>query len=310
MNKIVWTACFIGTLVLALLVRLPLLAGKVLPDTISVEVNLVDVLITVSDKHGRPITSLTQDSFTVFEDESPQTITSFNRETDLPLAIVVLIDTSGSIRDKLRFEQAAAKEFFCSTLRPGVDKAALLSFETGVEVVQDYTDNPLALADAVTHTRWGGGTSLYDAVYQAVEKLATQQGRKIVILISDGKDTTSHFLPDETLESALRHEVTIYTISTNSAGESPHKAEKGNDTLKTLAAVTGGEAFLPEKLEDVAKGFRRITMDLRTQYKISYHSTNPRRDGAFRKIRLEVGDKHYRVNARAGYYALPPAKAE
>ena len=139
-------------------------------------------------------------------------------ETDLPLTIALLVDTSGSIRDKLKFEQEAAIEFFYSTLHRGKDKGMVISFDSGVDLLQDFTDNPETLADAVRKIRAGGGTSLYDAIYLAVnEKLANQPGRLVIILISDGDDNSSRISLTETLELAQRRNVAIYAISTNSA---------------------------------------------------------------------------------------------
>ena len=151
-------------------------------DTLSVNVNLVDLLYTVADKKGRFITSLRKEDFKVYEDDKNQVISNFTAETDLPLTIALLVDTSGSIRDKLRFEQEAAIEFFYSTLHRGKDKAMVISFDSGVDLLQDFTDNPETLADAVRKIRAGGGTSLYDAVYLAVnEKLASQPGRLVIV---------------------------------------------------------------------------------------------------------------------------------
>src|SRR3954471_23308850 len=167
--------------------------GKPTEDqTLSVNVDLVDLLVSVADKKGKFITNLKKEDFKVFEDERVQSITNFSSETDLPLTIALLVDTSGSIRDKLRFEQEAAIEFFYSTLRKGKDKALIISFDSGVDLQQDFTDDPEALANAVRKIRAGGGTSLYDAVYLAVtEKLAEQDGRRVLIMISDGDDNSS-----------------------------------------------------------------------------------------------------------------------
>src|SRR2546426_8691200 len=137
-------------------------------QTISVNVDLVNILFTVADKKGKFVTNLRKDDFRVFEDEKAQSITNFSSETDLPLTIALLVDTSGSIRDKLKFEQEAAIEFFYSTLQRGKDKAVVVSFDSAVELNQDYTDDPEKLADAVRKIRAGGGTSLYDAIYLAV----------------------------------------------------------------------------------------------------------------------------------------------
>src|SRR3989454_4058864 len=139
-------------------------------QTLSVNVDLVNILFTVADKKGKFVTNLRKDDFRVFEDERTQTITNFSSETDLPLTIALLVDTSGSIRDKLRFEQEAAIEFFYSTLRRGKDKALVISFDSGVDLLQDFTDDPEKLSDAVRKIRAGGGTSLYDAIYLGVNE--------------------------------------------------------------------------------------------------------------------------------------------
>src|SRR4051812_18261287 len=158
-------------------------------QTLSVNVDLVNILFTVADRRGKFVTNLKKDDFRVFEDEKPQVITNFSGETDLPLTIALLVDTSGSIRDKLQFEQRAATEFFYSTLQRGKDKAMIISFDSGVDLIQDFTDDPEKLAGAVQKIRAGGGTSLYDAIYLAVtQKLSGQQGRRVVILITDGDD--------------------------------------------------------------------------------------------------------------------------
>src|ERR1044071_4412340 len=154
-------------------------------QTISVEVNLVNIFFPVTDRKGKFVTNLKKEDFKVFEDDRPQAITNFSSETNLPLTIALLVDTSGSIRDKLKFEEEAAIEFFYSTLRRGQDKALVISFDSGVELLQDFTDDPEKLANAVKKIRAGGGTSLYDAIYLSVtQKLSGQQARRAVILIT------------------------------------------------------------------------------------------------------------------------------
>jgi Ca-activated chloride channel family protein len=178
------------------------------PDiTISVPVDLVNILFTVADRKGKFVTNLKKDDFKVFEDEKPQGITNFSSESNLPLTITLLVDTSGSIRDKLKFEEEAAIEFFYSTLQRGKDKALVISFDSGVELLQDFTDDPEKLADTIRKIRAGGGTSLYDAIYLAIkEKLANQDGRRIVILISDGDDNSSRVSLTETLDAAQKND--------------------------------------------------------------------------------------------------------
>src|SRR5262245_20363610 len=279
-------------------------------QTISVEVNLVNILFTVADRKGKFVTNLKKDDFKVFEDDRVQAITNFSSENNLPLTIALLVDTSGSIRDKLRFEEEAAIEFFYSTLQRNKDTALVISFDSGVDLLQDFTDDPEKLADKIRKIRAGGGTSLYDAIYLAVnQKLAGQNGRRVVIVISDGDDNSSRVSLTETLESAQRNEVTIYAISTNSTAFFGSKEqERGDKTLKKLAEETGGKAFFPLKIQDLASSFLDIHDELRSQYQIGYRPTNAKQDGTFRRIRVDVADKRYKTRARSGYY-MPKAAA-
>ena len=279
-------------------------------QTLSVNVDLVNILFTVADRKGKFVTNLKKDDFRVFEDERPQIITNFSSETDLPLTIALLVDTSGSIRDKLQFEQRAATEFFYSTLQRGKDKAMIISFDSGVDLIQDFTDDPEKLAGAVQKIRAGGGTSLYDAIYLAVtQKLSGQPGRRVVILITDGDDNSSRISLTETLEAAQKNDVTVYSISTNSTGYFGSKEqERGDKTLKKFANETGGKPFFPLKIQDLASSFVDIREELRAQYQIGYRPSNGRLDGTFRKIRVDVADKRFKVRARTGYY-MPKAGA-
>jgi VWFA-related protein len=282
------------------------------PDTelqrsspILVDVDLVNMVFAVLDKKGRFVTDLKEDQFTVFEDNELQRITNFSRETDLPLTVALVIDTSGSIRDKLRFEQEAAVEFFLTSLRAGTDKGLIITFDSSVDLLQDYTDDPQRLADAVKKITAGGGTSLYDALYLAVaEKLSGQKGRRVIILITDGDDNSSRVSMTETLEAAQHYDVVIYAISTNRiAGLRTRDMERGDNVLKTFADETGGRVFSPTKIHEMTKGFQSISSELRAQYTLAYRPTNVQRDGAFRRVRIEVSDKRLKPRARPGYYA-------
>jgi VWFA-related protein len=286
--------------------EVPATAGD--DQTLSVNVDLVNILFTVADKRGKFVTNLKKDDFRVFEDERSQAITNFSSETDLPLTIALLVDTSGSIRDKLQFEQRAATEFFYSTLQRGKDKAMIISFDSGVDLIQDFTDDPERLAGAVQKIRAGGGTSLYDAIYLAVtQKLSGKQGRRVVILITDGDDNSSRISLTETLEAAQKNDVAVYAISTNSTTSSSSKEqERGDKTLKKFAGETGGKAFFPLKIQDLATSFVDIREELRAQYQIGYRPSNGRLDGTFRKIRVDIADKRFKVRARSGYY-MPKA---
>jgi VWFA-related protein len=176
--------------------------------------------------------------------------------------------------------------------------------------LQDFTDDPQKLANAVQKIRAGGGTSLYDALYLAVtQKLAGQQGRRIAILITDGDDNSSRISLTETLEAAQKNDVTVYAISTNSTGYFGSKEqERGDKTLKKFANETGGKPFFPLKIQDLATSFVNIHEELRAQYQIGYRPSNGKMDGTFRKIRVDVADKRFNVRARTGYY-MPKAGA-
>lgn len=272
--------------------------------TISVDVALVDVPFTVTDRRGRSIRNLKQQHFKVYEDDRLQSIKNFSAEANLPMTIALLVDTSGSVREKLRFEQEAAVHFFQSTLVPRKDRAVVLSFDTRVDLVQDFTDDSDTLAKAVRKMRAGGGTALYDAVHLAVtRKLAGQDGRRIIVMITDGDDTSSRLPMVTALEDAQRNDVIIYAISTNSSGLGGEKNKQGDDTLKKFSEATGGKVFFPDKIEDLSSNFSDIKEELRFQYALAYTPTNLLRDGAFRRIRIEPANKDHVARARTGYFA-------
>lgn len=277
------------------------------PDpTIVVDVDLVNVFFAVTDRRGRLLTGLTRDEFRVYEDNELQTISSFDSETDLPLTIALLIDTSGSVRDKLRFEQEAAIEFFYSTIERRRDQGMLVAFDSGVDLIQDFTDDPETLAEGVRKIRAGGGTSLYDAIYLSInEKIVNQpEGRRVLIVISDGDDNASRISLTETLEAAQKNNVSIYTISTNSTANFPSREQRrGDRTLQSFADETGGHAFFPFELQELAVNFQDISEELRSQYTLGYVPTNLARDGTYREIEVKAIDDDNRVKARKGYYA-------
>jgi VWFA-related protein len=285
--------------------RLAISQAPTNPNKIKVRVDLVNVLMTVTNKKHHLVTDLTKDDFQVFEDSKPQTIRYFSRETNLPVRIGVLIDTSNSVRDRLRFEQEAAVDFLNTTLRPGKDMAFVEAFDVEVQMVQDYTDDMEKLSKAIGSLLAGGVTSLYDAIYfSCKEKMLffpppEPYLRRIMIIISDGEDNQSERTREEALAMAQRAEVTIYTISTNRSG----LPGRGDKVLRRLAEETGGRAFLPFEASDLAANFHEISRELRSQYSLAYISTNRAHDGAFRTITIEPPEKRLRVRAKAGYFA-------
>lgn len=288
---------------------------------IRIEVGLVNVVFSVTDRRSRHVSGLGPDDFVVYEDGVRQEIKFFSSETNLPLRIGLLIDTSNSVRPRFQFEQEAAIDFLHTVLRPKVDKAFVIGFDVTPVVVQDFTDDPQALADAIRELRAGGGTGLYDAIYLAAKmKLAEGSGsdfRKMLIVLTDGNDTTSVVTREEALEMARRHEVTIFTVSTSAppikySGESTKlqnpcevMGEEGDKVLRRFADATGGTFYCPFSTIDVGRSFERIANELRSQYTLAYTPTNRIRDGRFRQITIEPRRENLRVHHRPGYYATP-----
>jgi Ca-activated chloride channel family protein len=265
----------------------------------------VNVVFTVTDKHNRYIKDLSKNDFKVIDDEKAvEDIRSFRRESDLPLQVGLLIDASNSIRDRFKFEQEAAIEFLNQTIRPKYDQAFVVGFDTEFEVTQDFTDSTEALSRGVRALRPGGGTAMYDAIYRTCrEKLLksaqTSDVRRAIILVSDGEDNYSRVTRDESIEMALRANVIVYTISTNfpSGGD-------GDKVLQKIADATGGRAFQPFQLSDVANAFARIQDDLRSQYALSYRPAEFHHDGRYRTIEITAQNrKGLKVRSRHGYYA-------
>jgi len=274
--------------------------------TIHAIVNEVNVVFTVTDKHGRYIKDLTKDDFKVIDDGRPaQEIRSFHRETDLPLQLGLLVDASNSVRDRFKFEQESAIEFLNQTVRPTYDKAMVVGFDATPEVTQDFTDDTGLLSHGVRMLRPGGGTALYDALYYACrDKLGKQPQtgpiRRAIILLSDGDDNQSHVSREEAIEMAQRVEAIVYTISTNVTGSS----SAGDKILQRISDATGGRAFFPFQITDVANFFAEIQDELRSQYALSYKPANFIADGRFRTIEiLAQNRKNLRVRTRHGYYA-------
>jgi Ca-activated chloride channel homolog len=288
---------------------------------ISITTGAVHLVATVADRHHNLVKDLDQNDFKVFEDDQQQKITFFGRETNLPLRIAVLLDTSNSIRPRLKFEQEAAIDFLSNVIRRGKDQAFLMTFDNEPEVIQDYTDNVDVLSRAIESQRAGGGTALRDAIYLATAKLAKAplppppdlQIRRVMVVISDGDDNLSDHSKSETLESVERGEVAIYSISTSTDWlavdtDQPKKYMKtpGDTVLEEFADLSGGRVFFPYKVDDLEESFQDIGTELRSQYFVAYAPTNADFNGRYRKIRVEVDRKGLIVRTRKGYYAVAP----
>ncbi|HKW32083.1 MAG TPA: VWA domain-containing protein [Candidatus Acidoferrum sp.] len=292
------------------------------------EVNLVDVLFTVLNRRNKLVPDLGQGDFKVFDEGKPQEIRYFSKQSDLPLRIGMLLDTSNSIRDRIKFEQDASVSFLFSVLRRNKDEAFVMTFDDEPQIVQAFTSDTGALRDQIIGTRAGGGTAIYDAIYEACSKQLNHPPRpvgdqpdvvrRVMILISDGEDNLSLHTRSEAIELAQRTSVVIYSISTSTQWvaleeTNPEKTSNrkfhltdGDKILRDLAEETGGRAFFPYHVDDLDQSFQDIGDELRNQYSIAYQPANYVLDGRYHKIRLEVPDhKGYQVRARRGYYARP-----
>jgi VWFA-related protein len=289
-------------------------------------VNLVDVLFTVLNRRNKLVPDLDKDDFKIFDDNKPQSIRYFSRQTDLPLRIGMLLDTSNSIRDRLKFEQDAATSFLFSVIRHNRDQAFVMTFDDQPNILQAFTDDAGRLRDEIVNTRAGGGTAVYDAIYNACRDQLSHPPRppgdqpdvvrRVMILISDGDDNLSNHTRGEAIEMAQRTSVVIYSISTSTqwiqlsqtdpsklADRKTHLTE-GDKILQDLAQETGGRAFFPYHVDDLDQSFQDIGDELRNQYSIAYNPSTSILDGKYHKIRIEIPDhKGYQVRARRGYFA-------
>ncbi|HZD94173.1 MAG TPA: VWA domain-containing protein, partial [Candidatus Sulfotelmatobacter sp.] len=233
----------------------------------------------------------------------PRQILDFSAETDLPLRVGLLIDASNSIRDRFLFEQDAAISFLHQIIRPRTDKAFVLAFDEVWDLTQDFTGDLDKLTRGIKVIRPGGGTALWDAVFYAcrdklMKEKETGPVRRAIILVSDGDDNQSRVLRQEAIEMAQRAGVIVYTISTNLS----NNPDEGDRSLKMLAETTGGQAFFPFKLQDVANAFHDINEELRSQYSVFYKPDNFEANGQFRPIQIVAENKKYKVRAKKGYF--------
>jgi VWFA-related protein len=272
---------------------------------ISVDVTRVNLQFTVSDKKGRFVNNLSKGDFEIVEAKKQQEIVEFTSESDLPLRLAILIDTSNSIRERFKFQQEAAIDFINTAIRPRQDKATVVSFDMSAELVADLTDDSDKLATAIRGLRPGGGTAMYDAIYFACrDKLMQDQPmhkyRRAMVILSDGDDNQSRWTREQALEMAHKADVVIYSISTNQLGIE----SEGDKILKYFAQETGGLAFFPFKAQDMAQDFENIANELRHQYNVLFRPEPFKADGLYHAVKVMVKNrKDLVVRARHGYYA-------
>ncbi len=256
------------------------------------EVNRVILWVTVTDKSDHLVGDLTKDSFTVYEDGAPQTIRDFLLE-DRPITMAIVLDSSGSMRDSLPdVHQAAAS--FVETLRPQ-DKSLVIDFDDKVFLLQDLTGEQAQLKEAVNSTEALGSTALYDALHAAFRKLRGIEGRKAIVLLTDGDDTSSQFAYNRIVEEAKAQSVLLYAIGLGDVKKS---------VLKELSETTGGRAFFVTKAKDLAEVYKKVAEELRRQYYLSYSTTNKNWDGRFIKLEVKSSNPDWTVRARRGYFAV------
>jgi VWFA-related protein len=278
-------------------------------ETIKVQVNEVNLIFTVTDKHGKFITGLKRENFGLLDDgRPPLAVLRFTQQTNLPLRVGIMLDTSSSIRQRFQFEQDSAIEFLLQILHRD-DRAFVEGFDIQTDLAQDFTNNVDLLNQGIRKLRPGGGTALFDALYktckdQMLPLQETGAVRRALILVSDGDDNYSRVEESDAIKMCQRADTIVYTISTNI---SPSK-DKGDDVLKAISEATGGQPFYPIRLEDVAIGFRNIEEELRSQYHLVYRPANLKMDGSFRTIYLQAVDPRYHVRAQKGYFAPRPAQ--
>lgn len=283
------------------------------PGQIRVEVNLVNLFATVRDKHKAIVTGLTKDDFQVFEDGQQQEITYFSAESNLPITLGVLMDTSGSEYYMLSAEKEAASRFLGRVLRKG-DLAMIMSFDTDVDLLADFTDDRGMLNRAINRaqinapssgmitqgplpTSGTGGTNFYDAVYLAAhDKLSEEAGRKAIVVLTDAEDTGSRLNLQDAIEAAQRTDTVVHLLLVAADGGDQAVARR-------LTDETGGRMIIVRSEKNLEAAFDQISEELRSQYTVGYTPTNKKRDGTYRKIKVEMKNKEYSVLTRKGYYA-------
>jgi VWFA-related protein len=294
-------------------------------ETLKVNVNVVQLFFNVKDKKGGLIPNLTKDQFQIFEDGKPQTIKYFAAESNLPLTLGILFDTSPSQARVLDMEKVVGGQFLDEILRDK-DLAFVMGFDADVDLLQDFTNSTRLLKKAMNNARIGGGggasgpgggpvptlshgccTMLYDAVYLAGhDQLAQQVGRKAMILLTDGEDEGSKVRIQDAIEAAQKSDAICYVLLIADRGGA--WGGFGGGEMNKLTKETGGRVIdVGNKFDKLKEGFDQIAHELRSQYNLGYTPTNPKLDGTFRKIEIRTNDKDYKIQSRAGYYAVARA---
>jgi Ca-activated chloride channel homolog len=275
-------------------------------DTINVKVKLVNVFTTVTDEHGAPVGGLTKDNFQVLEDGKPQKIAVFDRESALPLSILVAIDTSLSTRKDLPLELSSARQFAHDIVRP-VDGLSVYEFNENVNEVTPFTSDLKRIDHAIEHLQMGSATALYDAIYLGSQALEHRQGRKVMVVITDGGDTVSSVSYQDAVRQAQDAEASLYSIIVVPIEASAGRDIGGEHALIQLSEDTGGEHFYASSKDQLDRAFQQISEELRTEYLLAYYPAHTLNDSDFRRIDVRLAGvslgAKYHLRHRAGYYA-------
>lgn len=274
-------------------------------DTLKVDVRLVNVFVTVTDAHGAPVAGLKKENFLLQEDGRPQTISVFDKESALPLSIALAIDTSLSTRHDLPLEQASAKRFAHAIMRP-VDALSVFGFSETVLQSTNYTSDVKRIEEGIDHIRLGAATALFDAVYLASRSLNRRQGRKVMVLITDGGDTISKVDYQQAARAAEEAEALVYSIIVVPIENSAGRETGGEHALIQLSEDTGGKYYYATSTSQLDDAFRQISDELRTQYLLAYYPSQRLSNSQFRRIQVGVSGvpdaSAYHIRNRAGYY--------
>jgi Ca-activated chloride channel homolog len=272
----------------------------------SLQVKLVNVEVSVTDRNGATIGGLTRDDFSIQEDGQPQRIAIFERQSERPLNLILAIDTSDSVSINSRLEENAARRFTQAVLRPQ-DRMSLFEFSSYVRELVPFTNQAKQVDRGLRHLGQGGGTAFYDAILLGSQRLAGKQGRKVMVVVSDGDDTVKGATYDQAFEKALRNEVMIYSLIDVPIETSAGRDLRGEHALITLAEQTGGKSFYVNA-NGLDRAFAQVSDDLRTQYLLGYYPRHQQPGAEFHRIEVSVPKRaleNLNILHRTGYYSEP-----
>jgi Ca-activated chloride channel homolog len=278
-------------------------------STFRVNVRLVNVFTTVTDSRGAPVADLTKDDFQLFEDGVPQTIKVFEKESAIPLSIALAIDTSPSTMRDFKLETTSARRFVHSILR-NEDRLSVFQVTETIDQLTHFTSDLKTIEHGIDNLRTGPGTSIYDAIFLCSESLLDREGRKVLVLITDGGDTTSKADYNGALRRAQQAEAIVYSIIVVPVEADAGRNLGGEHALIQISKDTGGKYYYAEGQQQLDEAFRKISDELRTQYLLAFYPSRKASDSPFRRIKVELNKKDpegqaYQVRHRAGYYTAP-----